>query len=177
MSQALDPSPVGPLLEPARGCVLERVGRARRQQGGGDWLPGTNFKHMWHDNPVFRSFIFDSPAAEVTARIIQSSTIRFFFDMIFYKDAGAAGRPTPWHNDHAAWPAGLRPGRRVERALDGRLHLPHRSSRRTRLRHLPGQRQRGRGTPAGAVGPRHRDDAAIADDAVPLGLQPFGLHL
>jgi hypothetical protein len=41
-------------------------------------------------------------------------------------------------------PAGVRPGRHLERTLHRRLHLPRVAPRRAQLRHLPGQRQRGR---------------------------------
>ena len=53
--------------------------------------------------PEFRRFVFDSPLGEVCGRLLQSSTIRFFFDEIFAKPPGST-RPTIWHSDRAGWP-------------------------------------------------------------------------
>ena len=66
----------------------------------------------------------------------------------------AAGlRPAPDHPGARA--ADLRHHRHLDRPLARRLRLPRRPSRRAQLRHLPGQRLRGRGAaPRALPGPR-----------------------
>jgi ectoine hydroxylase-related dioxygenase (phytanoyl-CoA dioxygenase family) len=52
----------------------------------------------WPRIPAFRSFIFDSPAAEVAARLMRSKRARFFHDHILVKRPGNS-TVTPWHHD------------------------------------------------------------------------------
>src|SRR3954468_14791449 len=55
---------------------VEAMCAIAHENGRGPQLPGTDFKHMWQDNPAFKSYVFDSPVAEVTAQVIQSRTVR-----------------------------------------------------------------------------------------------------
>src|SRR5580658_2690701 len=52
----------------------------------------------WQRIPQFRAFIFESPAAEVAARLMGSPTSRFFHDHIRVKRPGNI-TITPWHQD------------------------------------------------------------------------------
>jgi ectoine hydroxylase-related dioxygenase (phytanoyl-CoA dioxygenase family) len=52
----------------------------------------------WSRIPAFRSFIFDSPAAEVAARLMNSRKARFFHDHVLVKRPGNS-TVTPWHQD------------------------------------------------------------------------------
>jgi ectoine hydroxylase-related dioxygenase (phytanoyl-CoA dioxygenase family) len=52
----------------------------------------------WQRIASFRDFIFDSPAAEIAARLMGSSTARFFHDHILVKGPGSS-TVTPWHQD------------------------------------------------------------------------------
>lgn len=52
----------------------------------------------WQRIPEFRSFVFESPAAGVAARLMRSKTARFFHDHVLVKQPGTS-TVTPWHQD------------------------------------------------------------------------------
>lgn len=52
----------------------------------------------WQRIAPFREFVFDSPAAEIAACLMQSSTARFFHDHVLVKQPGGT-TVTPWHQD------------------------------------------------------------------------------
>lgn len=52
----------------------------------------------WRRIAAFRSFIFESSAAEVAARLMKSSEARFFHDHVLVKPPGNS-TVTPWHQD------------------------------------------------------------------------------
>ncbi|HVW68030.1 MAG TPA: phytanoyl-CoA dioxygenase family protein [Steroidobacteraceae bacterium] len=52
----------------------------------------------WARIPAFRSFIFDSGAAQIAARLMQSNAARFFHDHVLVKYPGNS-TVTPWHHD------------------------------------------------------------------------------
>jgi len=52
----------------------------------------------------FAQWLELSPAAEMTAAIMQSKRARFWIDATFLKNQGAATEGTPWHNDTCTWP-------------------------------------------------------------------------
>jgi len=56
----------------------------------------------WHDVPEYQRFVFESPAAEIAATLLGSSTINFFFDAVFVRSAGSQFE-TPWHQDEPYW--------------------------------------------------------------------------
>ena len=56
----------------------------------------------WHDVPEYQQFVFESPAAEIAARLLGSSKINFFFDAVFVRSAGSQFE-TPWHQDEPYW--------------------------------------------------------------------------
>jgi ectoine hydroxylase-related dioxygenase (phytanoyl-CoA dioxygenase family) len=53
--------------------------------------------------PAFATFLRESPAAELAARLMRSTVARLFFEQILVKEPGAAKR-TPWHQDLPYWP-------------------------------------------------------------------------
>jgi ectoine hydroxylase-related dioxygenase (phytanoyl-CoA dioxygenase family) len=62
-----------------------------------------NPRYMARTMPEFREFAFHSPIAEAAARVMQSRTIRFFFDEMFSKEPQSTNS-TIWHNDRPGWP-------------------------------------------------------------------------
>ena len=62
--------------------------------------PGLFFSdfHMWRRLPAFRSYVFDSPAGEIAARLMRSSKANFFYDVLWIKEPGTT-RPSAWHQD------------------------------------------------------------------------------
>ena len=52
----------------------------------------------WQRIAAFRAFVFESPAAELAAGLMQSPLARFFHDHILVKGAGSS-TVTPWHQD------------------------------------------------------------------------------
>ena len=52
----------------------------------------------WRDNPHYRRFIFESPLAELAARLMQSTSARLYHDHMLTKEPGTR-QPTPWHQD------------------------------------------------------------------------------
>jgi ectoine hydroxylase-related dioxygenase (phytanoyl-CoA dioxygenase family) len=52
----------------------------------------------WRRIPEFRTFVFESPAAALGARLMGSRTARFFHDHVLVKEPGT-NVPTPWHQD------------------------------------------------------------------------------
>lgn len=58
---------------------------------------------MWLGDEDFHAFVFQSPAASVAQALMGSRSVRFYFDHLFVKEAGAQ-TPTPWHHDQPYWP-------------------------------------------------------------------------
>ena len=52
----------------------------------------------WDRIPQYRDFIFNSPAAEIGARLMSSNSVQLFHEHVLVKEA-ATGVPTPWHQD------------------------------------------------------------------------------
>jgi ectoine hydroxylase-related dioxygenase (phytanoyl-CoA dioxygenase family) len=52
----------------------------------------------WRDVPEYRRVVFESGLAEVAARLMGSTTARFFHEHVLVKEPGATER-TPWHHD------------------------------------------------------------------------------
>jgi len=51
---------------------------------------------------IFHDFVFESPAAEIAATLMQSSKANFFYDQLLVKEPGTQ-TPTPWHQDQPYW--------------------------------------------------------------------------
>lgn len=56
----------------------------------------------WHDVPQYQQFVFESPAAELAGRLLESKAVNFFFDAVFVRSAGSQFE-TPWHQDEPYW--------------------------------------------------------------------------
>ncbi|MGE0801717.1 MAG: phytanoyl-CoA dioxygenase family protein [Lautropia sp.] len=52
----------------------------------------------WQRIPEYRRFVFESDAAAIAARLMQSRTARFFHDHVLVKEPGTS-TVTPWHQD------------------------------------------------------------------------------
>lgn len=59
--------------------------------------------HLWQRSEAFRRYIFESPAAEIVGRTMQSNEIRFFFEKLWAKEPRST-KPTPWHTDRMTFP-------------------------------------------------------------------------
>jgi ectoine hydroxylase-related dioxygenase (phytanoyl-CoA dioxygenase family) len=57
----------------------------------------------WDRIPEYRSFIFESPAASVAARLMGSRTVRLFHEHLLVKEPDA-DVATPWHQDQPYYP-------------------------------------------------------------------------
>jgi ectoine hydroxylase-related dioxygenase (phytanoyl-CoA dioxygenase family) len=58
---------------------------------------------IWQRNEVCRRFVFESPAAEIAAKMMRSAKINIFFDQWLIKEPGTTTK-TPWHHDMTYWP-------------------------------------------------------------------------
>jgi ectoine hydroxylase-related dioxygenase (phytanoyl-CoA dioxygenase family) len=52
--------------------------------------------------PEFRTFVTDSPAAEIAGRVMGVSRVNYFYDQVLVKESGTEER-TPWHQDQPYW--------------------------------------------------------------------------
>lgn len=85
------------LMKSGRGRVKE----ARQDAGS----PGRFFSaaYMSATEPAFRTFAEQSVLPEVASQIMDSPSVRFYYDQLFIKEPGTQA-PTPWHNDLPFWP-------------------------------------------------------------------------
>lgn len=60
-------------------------------------------RYRWQQEPVVRDFVFNSPVAAMAAELLQSRTVRLYFDHLLVKEPRTAA-PTPWHQDIPYWP-------------------------------------------------------------------------
>jgi len=57
----------------------------------------------WRRLPEFEAFVFQSPAAQLAARLMGSRTAVFYHEHVLVKEPGAVKR-TPWHHDQPYYP-------------------------------------------------------------------------
>lgn len=57
----------------------------------------------WQDNPEYKRFVYESPAAAIAKALMGSAKINIFFEDIIIKEAGTDA-PSPWHQDVPFWP-------------------------------------------------------------------------
>lgn len=67
--------------------------------------PGDFFseKFMWTFDDDFRAYVFESPAAAVVGRLMQTSILNFFYDHLLVKEPNT-NSATEWHQDTNFWP-------------------------------------------------------------------------
>ncbi len=58
---------------------------------------------IWRHNADCRAFVFESPAAQIAARVMDSRRVNIFFDQWLIKEPGTP-TATPWHHDLTYWP-------------------------------------------------------------------------
>ncbi len=56
----------------------------------------------WQGIEEYQKFIFNSPAARLAGKLLQSKEINFFFDAVFVRSPGTRFA-TPWHQDEPYW--------------------------------------------------------------------------
>jgi len=62
-----------------------------------------NNTFLWPRYQPFREVIFDSPAAEIAGRVMDSRKINIVFDQFLIKEPNTS-QPTVWHHDLTYWP-------------------------------------------------------------------------
>lgn len=60
-------------------------------------------RYMWKENPVIKSFVFESGCAKLAGQAMDASKVRFYFDHLLVKEPETP-TPTPWHQDIPYWP-------------------------------------------------------------------------
>lgn len=71
----------------------------------------------WERIDEYRDFVEHSPAAALVARLMASSTVRFFHEHVLVKEPGTKER-TPWHHDQPYYPVDGHQGCSVWLPLD-----------------------------------------------------------
>ncbi len=56
----------------------------------------------WQGIEQYQRFIHESPAAELAARLMESTRVNFYFDAVFVRSPGSQFA-TPWHQDEPYW--------------------------------------------------------------------------
>ena len=56
----------------------------------------------WQNIKEYQNFIFNSPAAAIAGKLMNSSQINFYFDAVFVRSPGSQFA-TPWHQDEPYW--------------------------------------------------------------------------
>ncbi len=54
---------------------------------------------MWRHNPLFRSVIFESHAADLFGSVLETRQLNFYYDFLLIKNPGCRSASTPWHQD------------------------------------------------------------------------------
>ena len=62
-----------------------------------------NVQNVVLRNALFRRWAIESPVAEIVATVIQSKSVRFYFDNFFCKEGDEPEQATPIHHDVAAF--------------------------------------------------------------------------
>ena len=80
-------------------------GRGRVREAKQEADPGRFFSaaYMYATEPPFRAFAERSVLPGVASQLMDSPTVRFYYDQLFIKEPGTSA-PTPWHNDLPFWP-------------------------------------------------------------------------
>ena len=52
--------------------------------------------------PEFRTFVTDSPGAEIAGHVMGATRVNYFYDQLLVKEPGTEER-TPWHQDQPYW--------------------------------------------------------------------------
>ncbi len=75
------------------------------QAEGAEGGPGKFFDDYcnWQEIREYRDYVFESPAAEIAARLMRSRQAIFYHEHVFIKDPHTEKR-TPWHHDQPYYP-------------------------------------------------------------------------
>lgn len=92
-------------LQPAADRVVEGRGTSGRMEftAGGRGGRFVSDLFIWRQDPDFRAFILESPAAAVAGALLKSNKINVLFDHLLVKEPGTTN-PTKWHHDLTHWP-------------------------------------------------------------------------
>jgi ectoine hydroxylase-related dioxygenase (phytanoyl-CoA dioxygenase family) len=58
---------------------------------------------LWQRHDAARAFVYDSPAADIAARLMGSREVVYYHDHLLVKEPGTEER-TPWHHDQPYYP-------------------------------------------------------------------------
>lgn len=143
-------------------CAFENVVaapsiHARVHRAGGDSSRFLVDMLMSARSDQFLSLALDHRVLRVAAHFIGDCSFNFFYDQLFYKDAGAGSR-TQWHQDLAFWPL---QGERIPSIWIALTEVDELSSA---VQYLPGSHLMGQ--IYAAVDPEERDKARAAGASV-----------
>lgn len=58
---------------------------------------------LWQRHEACRAFVFESPAADIAARLMNAREVVYYHDHLLVKEPGTQER-TPWHHDQPYYP-------------------------------------------------------------------------
>ncbi len=59
---------------------------------------------MWKRVEAFRRFVFESHAADLYWRLLETDNLNFYYDFLLLKSPRCASAVTPWHQDQSYYP-------------------------------------------------------------------------
>lgn len=105
LRRAFSPRWVDLVAEGMERAMHDAAGRGTAFNVAAPGEPGYFFydSFMWKHMEAFRSFVFESPGADLSRRAMGSESATLYFDFMLVKEPGTS-RATPWHYDEAFWP-------------------------------------------------------------------------
>eukprot|EP00058_Branchiostoma_floridae_P027282 XP_002612773.1 hypothetical protein BRAFLDRAFT_97246 [Branchiostoma floridae] len=94
------------LLSPTPGIEKNKAHPSRYSESlVGEGGPGAYFNDYcnWRSIPEFQDFVYNSPAAQIAAQLMDSQTAIFYHEHVLTKDPGTY-KTTPWHHDQSYYP-------------------------------------------------------------------------
>lgn len=78
-----------------------QYGESLKGEGG----PGIYFDDYcnWRNIPEFEDYVYNSPAAEIAGRLMESQYAAFYHEHVLVKEPGTF-KETPWHHDQSYYP-------------------------------------------------------------------------
>jgi ectoine hydroxylase-related dioxygenase (phytanoyl-CoA dioxygenase family) len=99
---------IGPSwIDHLRACYAEMAETATVPYAKGQPPPDarklTQRHQMWRDDERFRRFLFESPIARASARLMRSDTAQLYEDILITEPPGQRAEAS-WHQDEPTWP-------------------------------------------------------------------------
>jgi hypothetical protein len=103
IARVVEPRWIDPLLELAASQLREPSRWVTDANRGAAAARVFTDRCLWREQPLVRSFVFESGVAALAGTLMRSSSTRFYFDHLLVKQPDTA-EPTPWHQDIPYWP-------------------------------------------------------------------------